>query len=114
MVMDTGCHEWIGAKSSGGYGQLSIDGRRHYVHRLAYELANGKIPAGLVIDHLCRNRACINPGHLETVTNEENVRRGSVRTECLRGHEYNASNTYVRRNGWRVCRVCAREKWALR
>lgn len=74
------CWPWTGSKQQGGYGSVSVrvDGRvtSTPAHRMAYTLAKGPIPAGLTIDHLCRNRACCNPAHLEAVTIGENVDRG--------------------------------------
>ncbi|GAA3948055.1 hypothetical protein GCM10022383_27280 [Microbacterium soli] len=75
IVRGPGCWEWSGTISSTGYGQVKIDGRHVAVHRLSYELHVGPIPDGLVIDHLCSNRKCANPAHLEAVTQAENVRR---------------------------------------
>jgi hypothetical protein len=77
----SGCWEWQGATKRGGYGHMSVDGRMQLVHRLAWEVVAGPIEPGLEIDHLCRNRQCLNPAHLEPVTKEENVRRGSTKYE---------------------------------
>lgn len=120
---DTGCASWLAGKFSDGYGQFSLKGAPYLAHRVSYTLANGPIPPGMVLDHICRNRACVAPDHLEVVDNRTNVLRGegfaaenAKRTHCPQGHEYTAENTYVSRpdksapNGRRHCRTCHRER----
>lgn len=113
------CWEWQGAPNSGGYGFFSIGTAKTTAHRAGYELFEGPIPDGLVIDHLCRNRRCVNPGHLEAVSNGENVRRGEgpavlrellgSATHCKHGHEFTPENTYINPGtGKRKCRTCQR------
>lgn len=113
-----GCWLWTGPKSAGrapGYGRVYIGGKGYQAHRLAYEELVGPIPAGLVIDHLCRNPACVNPAHLEPVTNAENIRRGlAIRTHCPQGHEYTPENVRHRANGHRSCKRCHRDEEAVR
>ncbi len=104
------CWEWT-ASTNRGYGQFRSENRRFmvYAHRWAYEFCVGPIPKGLQLDHLCRNRLCVNPDHLEPVTGRVNVQRGiprnSKKTECIRGHEFNSENTLFAR-GKRYCRPC--------
>lgn len=110
----TGCLEWQG-HTSGQYGRIRVDGVRVQAHRYAYELLTGRqIPDGLVIDHLCRNKLCCNPAHLEPVTQRENTMRGespsarqAVQTECINGHPLSGENLRSRANGKRECRSCA-------
>jgi HNH endonuclease len=81
-VKSNGCWIWSGSKNIYGYGHLKFHGKYWLAHRLSYMRAKGAIPDGLVIDHLCRCRDCINPDHMEPVTNKENLLRG------LRAREY--------------------------
>lgn len=103
-----GCHVWTAYVRPSGYGMFGIGRRVHYAHRVAYELFVGPIPEGLQIDHLCRNRRCVNPMHLEPVTHRENGRRGkwSRKTHCVHGHAYTPDNTYYSADGSRRCRIC--------
>ena len=110
------CWLWKGANDGHGYGDFVVDWRsnRHQkAYRFAYELANGTIPDGLVIDHLCRNRKCVRPTHLEAVTVAENNRRSALvkasRPLCSKEHPYTPENTRVR-PGRRQCLTCERER----
>lgn len=111
-IQESGCWEWQGAITSSGYGTWWVNKRLTPAHRVMYERHKGAIPEGLDLDHLCRNRKCVNPDHLEPVTRQENWRRGiagqwqTIKTECPKGHPYNARNTRYTKQGWRVCRVC--------
>lgn len=103
----TRCWLWTGATRL-GYAELSYEGTNRSGHRLAYELWRGPIPEGLQIDHLCRNRRCINPWHLEPVTSAVNIGRSprALATHCKYGHEFTPENTR-RADGRRYCRTCA-------
>jgi hypothetical protein len=114
-----GCMEWQGSKTKGGYGVFAVDAShestKDMAHRWAYENQVGTIPPGLDIDHLCRNRACVNPSHLEPVTRAENIRRAAaVKTECPSGHPYTEENTHRNSVGHRKCRTCTAERDAAR
>lgn len=110
------CWVWTAALDQDGYGTCRRGGTKR-AHRVAYEELVGPIPDGLVVDHLCRNRACVNPLHLEPVTNRVNLLRGdtaaarnAAKTHCPQGHEYTDANTQRKSNGARICRTCSNRK----
>lgn len=121
---ETGCWEWSAGHNQYGYGQFYISRaeardnaviRRMMAHRYAFQMIIGAIPTGLDLDHLCRNRGCCNPLHLEPVTRQENLLRGetipaahAAKTHCPKGHEYNEANTYSF-HGERRCAACRRK-----
>jgi hypothetical protein len=114
----TGCWVWQKCIAASGYGRIKVRengvSRTDYTHRVAYEHFIGPIPGGLDLDHLCRNRACCNPHHLEPVTRRENLLRGvgpsalnTVKAECDAGHPFDETNTAYLPDGRRRCRACA-------
>lgn len=104
-----GCWEWQAAVAGAGYGVIGrTDEGSRYVHRIVYEFSVGPIPDGLEIDHLCRNRRCVNPDHLEPVTHTENRRRARW-SRCARGHEI-----FERKNGRRTCLRCDADRAAAK
>ena len=111
-----GCWVWTGALRE-GYGEAWFNGKLVQAHRVAFELLIGPIPADREIDHLCRNRLCVNPAHLEVVTHQQNTLRGEGPTAqharaiyCPKGHPYDLLNTYFRSTGRRGCRACGIER----
>lgn len=115
-VTVNGCWECSYAKDTSGYPQVSVGGKMQLVHRLTFAAANGTIPLGLQIDHLCRNRACCNPAHLEAVTSRENTMRGdtiparnAAATHCPQGHPRTPENTFAsdsKPGRQKRCRAC--------
>lgn len=120
---NTGCWLWLGTVNANGYGVINLTVGERKAHRVSYEHYVGPIPAGLQLDHLCRQRCCVNPDHLEPVTNAENVRRGECgragrqKTHCDHGHPFSEHGGYKQwRHGhrFRYCRKCSREQTAAR
>lgn len=114
-VLDNGCWQWLGSLVSSGYGMFSVGSTNFYAHRFSYLLYNGELTKPLHIDHLCRNRGCVNPEHLELVTMKENILRGegtgarnARKTHCKRGHEFTPDNIRYEGKG-KVCRTCNNE-----
>ena len=110
---ETGCWNWTGFRMATGYGTFRYGRDVKKAHRAAYELVVEAIPGGLEIDHLCRNRSCVNPDHLEVVTHRENTVRGNSqaglnarKTHCPKGHPYDDANTKWF-DGKRYCRECS-------
>lgn len=108
------CWIWLGNIAPIGYGRYFKNGKSFYVHRISYELFKKPIKKGYHIDHLCKNRKCVNPDHLEEVTLSENVKRGTAydkkrnQTYCLRGHLFSKENTKINSQKARICKKCQR------
>ena len=113
-ITESGCSIFLGTENGHGYGRFRINNVRFYAHRIAYEFSKGSIPEGLHIDHLCRVRCCVNPDHLEAVSNRTNALRGigptavnASKTNCKNGHVLNGENLYINpASGYRNCRIC--------
>jgi len=106
-----GCWIWLGHLSYNGYGRLRFGMKDFFAHRFVWEYLVGEIPKGLNIDHLCRVKKCVNPDHLEPVTQKINNNRGlgnqnKKKTHCIHGHPFNEKNTYKDNVGSRHCRPC--------
>lgn len=118
---DDECWMWTGYKSEKGYGVLKIKEKAIRAHRLSYILAFGEIPTGMQLDHLCRNKVCVNPRHLEAVTSRENTIRAvpyrkpraewaptnrELTGKCKNGHDFSGDNIYISPRGLPFCRLC--------
>lgn len=111
FVTSCGCWIWLGKPDKDGYGIFFIDGKQVKAHRYSYIKKRGPIKKGLEIDHLCRIRCCVNPGHMEAVTHKKNMSRGkfanSRKTHCPKGHPYSGDNLFINKsNGGRQCKTC--------
>lgn len=121
---NNGCWEWVASKSN-GYGRFWYKNKLEYAHRISHFIHIGPIPDGLTIDHLCKNPPCINPKHLEVVTQRVNsIERGTSppaqnakKTHCIRGHEFTDENTYLykhRDKPKRSCKECQHLRYLKR
>lgn len=112
-----GCWNWLASKRD-GYGRYHFNNKLTQAHRWLYEYVNGPISSTLQLDHVvCQNRACVNPDHLELVTQQVNLERGNSpfivnkrKTHCKRGHEFTEENTHVDSSGYRKCRKCHKQR----
>lgn len=116
------CWVWTGARQPRGYGTFTYSGKgRVLAHVWAWRALHGPVPDGLELDHHCRNHSCVRPDHLEPVTHRVNILRGTspaalnaVKTHCVNGHEFNESNTGIRKGTeWRYCKQCRRDRKAV-
>lgn len=117
VLVGDGCWEWTPERLKKGYGEAWFRGSVHLAHRAVYLVFGRSIPVGWHLDHLCRNRRCVRPSHMEPVTPRENALRGNSfsalnakKTHCIQGHPLSGPNLKVTRpksgNGQRQCRTC--------
>lgn len=119
FIANNGCWEWIGAKTAEGYGTAVVSYKQTSAHRHLYQSVHGLLPKNIQLDHLCKNKGCVNPKHLEPVTAHENLMRSDSmsainnrKIQCINGHEFSENNTYYR---WRKnrrerdCKTCRKD-----
>ena len=111
FVTEYGCHLWLGKKSESGYGRITLNGKGLRVHRVMWEMTGHDlpdyVPGGKQIDHLCLDKSCCNPAHIELVTQRINMqRRAANKTHCINGHYLTETNTVMIR-GYRQCKQCS-------
>lgn len=119
VVKTDTCWNWTAAKTRKGYGWFQADGRPHLAHRYAYTLAYGPLPDHIQLHHLCENKGCVRPDHLQPVTQAEHIdvtpsspaHINASKTHCPQGHPYSTENTYIiPSTGGRMCRTCSRAR----
>lgn len=114
LDFETGCWNWTGGLGNKGYGYFWYCGKTNVVHRYSYQTFVDRIPPLHTIDHLCRNHRCVNPKHLQCITNKENVLIGigitainARKTHCIRGHSLSGDNLHInKKGGGRRCKTC--------
>jgi hypothetical protein len=113
------CWTWTAYRTAMGYGRFNAGRGQVLAHRWSYEFFQAQIPEGLELDHLCRNRACVNPEHLDPVPHAVNVRRGQAaaalnarKTHCYAGHPFTPANTRIEGGGRRRCETCRKARVA--
>ncbi len=105
-----GCWLWT-ACCRDGYGMFSLNRVMISAHRVSFVYFGNSLKKEDILDHLCRVKCCVNPDHLEVVTNQENVRRGALlKTHCPQGHPYSGDNLYLYKGKHRMCKECSRER----